>query len=61
MPWTSETFKKHKQGMSKSQASRGARMANAILKSCLAQGKSQKDCERIAIATALKKIKSKRI
>lgn len=60
MPWNSESFMKHKSGMSKSQARIGARIANGILKSCLVSGKSNEECERIAIATALKKVSSKR-
>lgn len=56
MPWTAKTFKGKKKGMSDSQAKKGARMANKILKSCLASGKKQADCERIAIATTLKNI-----
>lgn len=61
MPWTAETFKKHKLGMTKSQAKKGARMANSILKSCLASGKDSETCERIAIATTLKRLGSKRV
>ena len=61
MPWTSESFMKKKEGMSKSQAKKGAKIANEILASCLKSGKEQGECEGIAIATALKKLKSKRI
>jgi len=32
---------------------KAAAMANAIRRSCLAGGKSEKECDRIAIATAL--------
>lgn len=60
MPWDWKSFKKHKEGMSESQARKGARMANNILKSCLKSGKGQDVCERIAIATTLKNISSKR-
>ncbi len=56
MPWTGASFKKHKKGMGKAQSSRGAKIANNILASCLKGGKKQADCERIAIATALKNI-----
>lgn len=61
MPWTTDTFKKHKSGMSKSQAKKGAKMANAILSSCLKGGDKQENCERIAIATTLKRLGSKRV
>ena len=56
MPWDYKSFMKHKQGMSIGQAKKGARMANDILASCLKEGKEQKECERIAIATTLKNI-----
>ena len=61
MPWTWEKFQKHKEGMTKSQAKKGARMANSILASCLISGKDQSTCERIAIATTLKRLGSKRV
>lgn len=61
MPWTAETFQKHKKGMNKIKAKRGAKMANAILSSCLKNGGEQEDCERIAIATTLKRLGSKRL
>lgn len=61
MPWTAETFKKHKEKMTKAEARKGARMANSILKNCLADGKGQETCERIAIATTLKRLGSKRL
>lgn len=60
-PWDAKSFSKHKSGMTKSQAKKGARMANSILTSCLISGKDQSTCEGIAIATVLKKIKSKRL
>lgn len=56
MPWTAETFMVKKRGMSKSQAKKGAKMANLILASCLKSGKKQDHCEKIAIATTLKNI-----
>lgn len=56
MPWTPKKFMVHKQGMTIGQAKRGASIANGVLKSCLKSGKSQKVCEGIAIATALKNI-----
>ena len=61
MPWDWKSFKKHKGGMTEPQARKGARMANHILKSCLASGKSREDCERISIATTLKRLGSKRL
>ena len=60
-PWDAKSFMKHKEGMSKRQASMGAKIANGILASCLKSGKGQGECEGIAIATALKKIGSKRV
>ena len=54
--WDYKSFMKHKKGMSMGQAKKGARMANDILASCLKEGKEQKECERIAIATTLKNI-----
>lgn len=56
MPFTPEQFRTKKKGMSKIQSMRGAKIANAILKSCLKDGKSQEECDRISIATALKSI-----
>jgi hypothetical protein len=56
MPFTAQSFKKHKKGMTDAQAKKGARIANGILKSCLKSGKSQSTCDRIAIATALKNV-----
>lgn len=56
MPFTAASFRKHKKGMTKAQSIRGAKMANAIMKSCLADGKSQETCDRISIATTLKNI-----
>ena len=56
MPFTPQSFQKHKKGMTKVQSMKGAKIANAILKSCLASGKSQETCDRISIATALKNI-----
>ena len=61
MPWTWEDFQKKKEGMSKLQAKKGAKMANSILASCLKSGKDLSTCEGIAIATTLKRLGSKRI
>ena len=60
-PWDAKSFSKHKSGMTKSQAKKGAKMANDILASCLKSGKDQSTCERIAIATTLKRLGSKRL
>lgn len=52
MPWTSEEFKnKHAKDLTKSQASKASKIANAILKSGGDEG--------IAIATGIKKAKQK--
>lgn len=52
MPWTAESFKaKHAKGLTDAQASRAASMANAMLKSGTDEG--------VAIATAIKRAKSK--
>lgn len=49
MPWSAQAMKaKGAQNPAKAEA-----MANAIRRSCLASGKSESECDRIAIATAL--------
>ena len=60
MPWDSESFQQHKRRMTEARSKKRARMANRILSSCLRKGGKQGDCERIAIATALKRLSSKR-
>lgn len=57
MPWTAEDFHKFSKGLSDAQARKAARMANRILSLCLRRGGSQEDCERMAIATALDRVK----
>lgn len=47
MPWTADDMRRK----GARDGDKAARMANAILESCRAKG--GKDCERIAIATAL--------
>jgi len=50
MPWTAEDMVKK----GAKDGAKAAKIANAILKSCTADG--GKDCERIAIATALARV-----
>jgi FtsZ-binding cell division protein ZapB len=50
MPWTASDAKKHKKGLTPTQAKKWAKIANATLKSCQANGGS--DCEAVAIKTA---------
>lgn len=41
MPWTAESFKaKHNKGLSKSQASKGARVATAMVKAGVPEGEA---------------------
>ena len=40
MPWTSTTIRRHKKGMTPAQASKAARIANAILKETGDDGKA---------------------
>ena len=49
MPWSADEMKA--KGAHKPE--QAARMANAIRAQCLASGKPEKECDRIAIATAL--------
>jgi len=60
MPWSAEGFKKFKADLTDAEARRAAAQANAILRACLAEGGKTDDCERIAIATALKNINKER-
>lgn len=60
MPWTAKEFTGFKKDLTEAEARRGAEQANAILESCLAQGGKRADCERLAIATALKNINDER-
>lgn len=46
-----------KKGAPPAKAAQAAKQANSILEGCLADGGSEKECDRIAIATALKQIK----
>lgn len=51
MPWTGEEFRaKHDKSLSKVQAAKAAKMANAMLKAGTSDG--------VAIATAIKRLKS---
>lgn len=52
MPWTKEDAKKHKKGLTKAQASKWAKIANGALKTCLSEGKGNKECEGRAIRIA---------
>lgn len=59
MPWSAEDFLKFSKGLTPEQAARAAAIANGILQSCLRRNGSQEECERIAIATALDRVKHK--
>lgn len=50
MPWTTEDAKKHKKGLTSAQASKWARIANGVLKTCRSEG--GKDCDGRAIRIA---------
>lgn len=52
MPWTYRDAKDHKDGLTSAQAKKWAKIANGRLKTCLAEGKSQKLCEASAIKVA---------
>jgi uncharacterized protein YdaT len=52
MPWKSTDAKKHKKGLTKAQASKWAKIANAVLSECLGAGKDQSTCEAKAIRVA---------
>lgn len=50
MPWDASGAHKHKHGMSDKQASKWAKIANAVLKACQSEG--GKDCEGRAVRVA---------
>jgi len=52
MPWSAGDAKKHKKGLSSSQAKKWASVANGVLKTCLSEGKGQSECEGRAIRIA---------
>jgi len=52
MPWVAADAKRHKKGLSSSQAKKWASIANGRLKACLAEGGKQKHCEGSAIRVA---------
>lgn len=51
MPWTSEEFQKKKKGLTKAQARKGSKVANSVLKTCLADNGG--NCERKAIMAGI--------
>jgi len=56
MPWDKNSAKKHRKGMTDKEASKWASIANSVLKSCLSDGGSQKECEGKAIRVANSKV-----
>ncbi len=59
MPWDIMDVDKHRKGLSKPQKKKWCRVANGVLKSCLAD--KGKDCEGMAIKVANSKFESKRM
>jgi hypothetical protein len=56
VPWTAADAKKHKKGLSSSQAKKWARIANNVLRQCEDSGKSHKDCAASAVRIANSKV-----
>ena len=57
MPWTGKDFsQKHNTSLTPSQADHAAKQANAIRDNLIASGKTEGDADRIAIATANKRV-----
>ena len=56
MPWEAGDATKHKKGLSEKEATKWARIANAILDNCVDAGKSVEDCEASAIRIANSKV-----
>lgn len=60
MPWTGEDFLKFSKGLTLGQAAQAAALANKIFRSCLSRGGLSEECEKVAIATALARVKDRR-
>lgn len=52
MPWTVKDVEKHKKGLTDAQKRKWVDVANAIRLSCLKSGKTEKECDTVAIRTA---------
>jgi len=52
MPWTAADAKEHKEGLTEKQAKQWARIANSVLKRCLAKGGDEETCATSAIKQA---------
>jgi hypothetical protein len=52
MPWTADDASKHKKGLSPKQAKQWARIANSVLKRCMAKGGTEETCAASAIKQA---------
>ena len=52
MPWTVKDVEKHKKGLTDAQKRKWVDVANAIRLSCLKSGKTEKECDALAIRTA---------
>jgi hypothetical protein len=52
MPWTVKDVEKHKKGLTDTQKRKWVDVANAIRLSCLKSGKTEKECDALAIRTA---------
>ena len=52
MPWTATDAKDHKKGLTEKQSKQWARIANSVLKRCMAKGGSEETCAASAIKQA---------
>lgn len=52
MPWVPADADRHKQGLTDTQKARWAKVANAVLERCIADGGSRPECEGKAIRIA---------
>jgi len=52
MPWTKDDAKKHKAGLTEKQSEQWAKVANSVLKSCIAKGGTDQSCAASAIRQA---------
>lgn len=60
MPWTAKDAHRFKKGLTPDQAKKWAKIANAVLESCMADRGDREACERIAIATASSRVGRRR-
>ena len=52
MPFTASSAKKHKKGLSSSQAKKWSKIANSVRDNCLTAGGTEKHCDGQAIRAA---------